>query len=39
MSVKNNIMKVFNFLAVSQVTDDAGKLTEHAVRTVCYIIG
>lgn len=31
MSVKNNIMKVFNFLAVSQVTDDAGKL----IRTCC----
>lgn len=31
MTVKNNIMKVFNFLAVSRVTDDAGKL----IRTCC----
>lgn len=31
VTVKNNIMKVFNFLAVSQVTDDAGKL----IRTCC----
>lgn len=31
VTVKNIIMKVFNFLAVSRVTDDAGKL----IRTCC----